>query len=53
MTKVIRLNATHSFIMKIPSKNELQEIAPTHLSDIDFKDFLKFYNKYIKESYSL
>ena len=40
--KTIRLNATH-FILKIPNKRELQEIAPDHLSDIDFKDFMKLY----------
>ena len=38
--KTIRLNATHYFIMKIPSKRELQQIASNHSSDIDFKDFV-------------
>ena len=32
------LNATH-FIMKILNKRELQQIASSHSSDIDFKDF--------------
>ena len=32
--KFIRLNATHYFIMKIPNKKELQQIAWNHLSDI-------------------
>ena len=36
--KTIRLNTTHYFIMKIPNKRELQQIASNHLSDIDFKD---------------
>ena len=28
------------FIMKIPNKQELQQIAFNHLSDIDFKDLM-------------
>ena len=40
-----RLNSTHSFIMKIPNKRELQQIALNHSSDIDFKDFKKIYKK--------
>ena len=31
--KTVRLNATHYFIMKIPSKREPQEIASSHSSD--------------------
>ena len=38
--KNIRLNSTHYFIMKIPNKEELQEIAFNHSSDIDVKDFM-------------
>ena len=34
--KHIRLNLTHYFIMKIPNKRELQQIAFNHSSDIDF-----------------
>ena len=51
--KTIRLNATHCFIMKIPNKRALQQIASNHSSDIDFKDFMKFYKEYTKEPYSL
>ena len=50
--KTIRLNATHYFIMKIPNKRELQQIASNHSSDIDFKDFMKLYKDYTKEPYS-
>ena len=50
--KTIRLNATHYFIMKIPNKRELQQIASNHFSDIDFKDFMKLYKEYTKEPYS-
>ena len=53
MPKTIRLNATHYFIMKIPNKRELQQIASNHLSETDFKDFMKFYKDYTKEQYSL
>ena len=48
----IRLNVIHYVIMKIPGKRELQQIASNHSSDIDFKDFLKFYKDYTKEPYS-
>ena len=47
--KDVRLN---SFIMKIPNKRELQQIALNHSSGIDFKDFIKIYKKYTKEPYS-
>ena len=40
--KDVRLNSTYFFIMKIPNKRELQQIALNHSSDIDFKDFKKF-----------
>ena len=46
--KTIRLNATHYFIIKIPNKRELQQIASNHSSDIDFKDFMKLYTDYTK-----
>ena len=38
--KNIRLNSTHCFIMKIPNKRELQQIAINYSSDIDCKDFI-------------
>ena len=49
MPKDVRLNSTHSFIMKIPNKRELQQIVLNHSSDIDFKDFMNIYKKYTKE----
>ena len=42
----------HFFIMKIPNKRELQQIALNHSSDIDFKDFMKIYKKCTAEPYS-
>ena len=50
--KTISINATHSFIMKIPNRRELRQIASSHLFDIDFKDFMKLYKEYTKEPYS-
>ena len=52
MPKNIRLNAAHCFIMKMPNKRELQQIASNHSSDIDSKDFRKLYKHYTKEPYS-
>ena len=40
------------FIMKIPNKWELQQIAFNHSSDIDFQDFMNLYKKYIAKPYS-
>ena len=50
--RTIRLNAAHYFIMKISNERELQQIASNHLSDIDFKDFMKLYKYYTKEPFS-
>ena len=47
--KTVKLNATHYFVMKIPNKRELQQIASNNLVDIDFKDFMKFHKDYTKE----
>ena len=52
VSKDVRLNSTHFFIMKIPNTRELQQIALNHSSDIDFKDFMIIYKKYTKETYS-
>ena len=50
--KNIRLNSTHYFVMKIPNKRELQQIAFNHSSDIDFQDFMNLYKKCIEKPYS-
>ena len=50
--KDVRFNTTHFFIMKIPNKSELQQIAISHSSDIDFKDFINIYKKCTDEPYS-
>ena len=50
--KDVRLNSTHFFIMKIPNKREIWQIALNHSLDIHFKDFMKIYKKYTSEPYS-
>ena len=50
--KDVRLNTTHFFIMKIPNKRELQQIALNYSSDINFKDFIKIYKKLTTKPYS-
>ena len=50
--KDARLNTTHFFIMKIPNKRELQQIATNHSSDINTKDFINIYKKCADKPYS-
>ena len=50
--RVVILNTTHFFIMKIPNKRQVQQIASNQSSDIDFKDFMKIFRKYTAEPYS-
>ena len=50
--KDVRPNTTHFFIMKIPNRIELQQIAISHSSDIDFKDFINIYKKCTDKPYS-
>ena len=52
VSKDVRLNSTHFFIMKIPNKRELQQTALNHSSDIGFKDFMKIYKKCTAKPYS-
>ena len=50
--KDVRLNFTYILIMKIPNKRELQQIGTNHLSDIDFKDFMKISEERTARKYS-
>ena len=50
--KDVRLNTRRFFIAKIPNKNELQQVAITHSSDISTKDFANMYRKCTAEPYS-
>ena len=38
---------------KFPTTKKLQQIASSHSSHVDFKDFLKLYKEYTKEPYSI
>ena len=38
--------------MKIPNKRVLQQIAINHSSDLNTKDFINIYKKYIDKPYS-
>ena len=46
--KNIRLNSTDYFIMKIPNKRELEQIAFNHSPDIDFQDFANLYKNVLQ-----
>ena len=46
----VRLNTTHFFIMKIPNKRDIQQMAFS--SNIDYKDFIKFSKKCTNGPYS-
>ena len=50
--KDVRNNSTHFFIMKIPNKRELQQIAINYSSDINTKDFIEIYRKCTDKQYS-
>ena len=45
-------NSTHFFIMKIPNKRELQQIAINHSSNINTRDFIEIYRKCTDKPYS-
>ena len=44
--KDVGINSTHFFVMNIPNKRELQQIALNNSSNINSKDFIKIYKKY-------
>ena len=50
--KNVRLNTTHFFITKIPYRQELQQIAIIHKSNIDFDKFKRLYRNYAAQSFS-
>ena len=41
--KKIGLNSTYHFIMKVPSQQELQQIAHNHSSDAEIINFMSLY----------
>ena len=42
----------YNLYLKTFDKSELQQIASNHLSDIDFKDFMKLYKGYTNKPHS-
>ena len=52
VSKNIRLNSTHYFVMKIPNKKELQQILFNHSLDIDFQDFINLRKNCTAKPYS-
>ena len=50
--KDVRLNSMHYSIMKINNKRELQNSAINHSANIDYKDFIKIYREFTKETYN-
>ena len=50
--KDVRNNSTHFFIMKIPNKRELQQIAINHSADINTKDVIEIYRKFTDKPFS-
>ena len=52
ITQDARLNSTHYILMKIGNKKELKSIAEENSGHLDFKDFLKIYNYFMKDPYS-
>ena len=50
--KDVSLNSTHFFIIKIPNKRELQQVALNHSSVIESKYFINFFKKFTGEPYS-
>ena len=52
VSKEVRENSTHFFIMKIPNKREFKQIALNHSSGISSNDFIEICKKYTAEPYS-
>ena len=52
VTKDDRLNSAYHFIMKIPNKREIHQIAINHSSDIDLRDLMRICKEYTVELYS-
>ena len=50
--KDVRLNSTHYLIMKINTRQELQNITIDHSEDIDYKGFMKIYRECTKEPFN-
>ena len=53
LKKIVRLNSTHFFIIKVLNVREPQQIVFNHSSDTRFDNFMKFYKICTNEPYSL
>ena len=53
ISKDVRLNSRHYFIMKINNRIELSNIAINHSADIDYNDFVEIYRKCTREPYNI
>ena len=51
VSKDVRVNTTHYFIMKTKNKRELRNIAINHSVDIDYQRFKKIYKECAKECF--
>ena len=48
----VRLNSTRYFIIEVRNGRELQQIALTHLSNINSQDFINLYKNMLQRPYS-
>ena len=49
--KDVTLDSSHYLIMNINNKRELENIAKSHSADFYYKDFVKIYREYTKETF--
>ena len=49
--KDVTLDSSHYLIMNINNKRELENIAKSHSADFYYKDFVKIYKEYTKETF--
>ena len=50
--KDVTLHTKNYFIMKIPNKRSLKQVAFNHSSDIDLENFMNLYKKFTAKPYS-
>ena len=50
VSKNVRLNSTHYFVIKIPNKRKLQQTAFNHSSDTNLEDFMNLFYLYKKST---
>ena len=50
VSKNVRLNSTHYFVIKIPNKRKLQQTAFNHSLDTNLQDFMNLFYLYKKST---